>query len=61
MDYQRPRKIYCVTSNGQNVLDLTEESLNLICRKLAAQPAVEQSNQPAVTIMAKVPAQKQTV
>jgi DNA-binding PadR family transcriptional regulator len=61
MNFERPRKVYSLTSNGQNMLDLTEESLNLICRKLATQPAMEQSNQPAVAIMAKVPAQKQTV
>jgi len=61
MNYERPRKIYSLTSNGQNMLDLTEESLNLICRKLATQPAIEQPSQTAVTIMTKVPPQKQTV
>jgi len=61
MNYERPRKIYSLTSNGQNMLDLTEESLNLICRKLAAQPAMGQSAQPELTIMAKVPPRKQTV
>ena len=61
MSFERPRKIYSLTSNGQNMLDLTEESLNLICRKLTTQPAVEQPNQPEVTIMAKVPPRKQTV
>jgi DNA-binding PadR family transcriptional regulator len=61
MNYERPRKIYSLTSNGQNMLDLTEESLNLICRKLATQPAIEHPTQPEVTIMAKVPPRKQTV
>jgi DNA-binding PadR family transcriptional regulator len=61
MNYERPRKIYSLTNNGQNMLDLTEESLNLICRKLATQPAIEQTTQPEVTIMAKVPPRKQTV
>jgi DNA-binding PadR family transcriptional regulator len=60
MNYERPRKIYSLTCNGQNMLDFTEESLNLICRKLITQAGMEQSTQPAVTIMAKVPAQKQT-
>ena len=60
MNYERPRKIYNLTSNGQNMLDLTEESLNLICRKLTTQPAIEQATQPEVTIMAKVPPRKQT-
>jgi len=61
MNFERPRKIYSLTTNGQNMLDLTEESLNLICRKLTTQPAIEQPTQPAVTIMAKVPPGKQTV
>jgi PadR family transcriptional regulator PadR len=61
MTYERPRKIYSLTSNGQGMLDLTEESLNLICRKLATQPAIEQSTQPEVAILAKVPPRKQTV
>ncbi len=37
MSFERPRKIYSLTHNGQNMLDFTEESLNLICRKLANQ------------------------
>jgi PadR family transcriptional regulator PadR len=60
MNYERPRKIYSLTSNGQNMLDLTEDSLNLICRKLTTQPAIEQPTHPEVTIMAKVPPRKQT-
>ena len=68
MNYERPRKIYSLTNDGQSMLDLTEESLNLICRKLTTQPAVGQSTQPAmeqstqreVTIIAKVPSRKQT-
>ena len=34
MNYERPRKVYKLTNNGQNMLNLTEDSLNLICRKL---------------------------
>jgi PadR family transcriptional regulator PadR len=34
MNSERPRKIYNLTSNGQNMLNFTEESLNLICRKI---------------------------
>jgi len=61
MNYERPRKIYSLTNNGQNMLDLTEESLNLICRKLTTQPAIEQPTPSEVTIMAKVPPRKQAV
>jgi PadR family transcriptional regulator PadR len=34
MNSERPRKIYNLTTNGQNMLNFTEESLNLICRKI---------------------------
>jgi len=60
MNYERPRKIYSLTSNGQSMLDLTEESLNLICRKLTIQPAMEQASQSELTVMAKVLPRKQT-
>ena len=59
MNYERPRKIYSLTNNGQSMLDLTEESLTLICRKLTTQPAMEQSTQPEVAIMAKLRPRKQ--
>jgi DNA-binding PadR family transcriptional regulator len=35
MDSERPRKVYSLTSDGQNRLEYTESSLNLICRKIA--------------------------
>ena len=56
MNFDRPRKIYSLTNGGQSMLDFTQESLNLICRKLASQPCVEQ---PALTMMAKLPAHKE--
>jgi len=34
MSFERPRKIYSLTNNGQGMLNFTEESLNLICRKI---------------------------
>ena len=34
MNTERPRKIYSLTADGQSVLNITEESLNLICRKI---------------------------
>jgi PadR family transcriptional regulator PadR len=34
MDGERPRKVYKLTSEGQSLLNFTEESLNLICRRI---------------------------
>jgi PadR family transcriptional regulator len=34
MDAERPRKVYRLTNEGQNLLNFTEESLNLICRRI---------------------------
>jgi len=56
MNAERPRKIYSLTSNGQNMLDFTEESLNMICRKIGTQTnteTMEPSTQSAVAIIAK--------
>lgn len=37
MDSERPRKVYHLTSIGKNMLIFTEESLNLICKKITFQ------------------------
>ena len=50
MNFERPRKMYRLTSNGQNMLSFTEDSLNMICRKLANQ---QNDNQPLVGIIAE--------
>jgi PadR family transcriptional regulator PadR len=34
MDSERPRKVYKLTPEGQNLLNYTEDSLNFICRKI---------------------------
>jgi PadR family transcriptional regulator PadR len=34
MDNERPRKVYRLTTEGQALLNFTEESLNLICRRI---------------------------
>ena len=34
MTNQRPRKVYEPTSKGKSVLDFTENSLNIICKKM---------------------------
>ena len=36
MAHERPRKVYELTKDGQSTLDLTEDSLELICRKIGA-------------------------
>jgi PadR family transcriptional regulator PadR len=36
MNNERPRKVYKLTSEGQSMLNFTEDSLNLICRKISA-------------------------
>ncbi|HLN44685.1 MAG: PadR family transcriptional regulator [Chloroflexota bacterium] len=41
MDSDRPRKVYHLTSEGQKILDFTEESLNLICRQISKNDTTE--------------------
>ena len=49
MKNERPRKTYKLTNEGQNILNFTENSLNLICKKISAPTSsnitVEPSNQ----------------
>jgi DNA-binding PadR family transcriptional regulator len=44
MDAERPRKVYHITSTGKNMLTYTEESLNIICRKITV-PAITELDQ----------------
>ena len=41
MTHERPRKVYSLTPEGQNLLSFTENSLNLICRTLSSSAAPE--------------------
>ena len=42
MSSDRPRKIYRLTNDGQNILNFTENSLNLICQKIGTNtPKIE--------------------
>jgi DNA-binding PadR family transcriptional regulator len=34
MSSERPRKVYTLTTEGQSLLNFTEDSLNFICRKI---------------------------
>jgi DNA-binding PadR family transcriptional regulator len=36
MDSERPRKVYSLTNDGRSLLSFTESSLDLICKKMAA-------------------------
>jgi len=45
MDNERPRKVYKLTNEGQNLLNFTEDSLNFICRKIGT-PRFSKSNLP---------------
>jgi PadR family transcriptional regulator PadR len=57
MDNERPRKVYKLTNEGQSLLNFTEDSLNLICRKISASTnadvTVEPSNRVALKPMLK--------
>jgi PadR family transcriptional regulator PadR len=57
MKNERPRKVYKLTTEGQNILNFTENSLNFICRKISVPAntdvAVEPSNRAALNPMLK--------
>jgi DNA-binding PadR family transcriptional regulator len=57
MDNERPRKVYKLTNEGQSLLNFTEDSLNLICRKINgstnADITVEPSNRAPLKLMLK--------
>src|ERR1700690_2536838 len=56
MDFDRPRRIYSLTTNGQNMLNFTEESLNLICRKISLQTKTDLTSEPSVqTVIGIIP------
>jgi len=43
MNSERPRKVYKLTNEGQNMLNFTEDSLNFICRKIGS-PSMFKTN-----------------
>ncbi len=49
MDFERPRKVYNLTADGQSMLNYTEDSLNLICRKLTTTNS--EMTQPTVSMI----------
>jgi PadR family transcriptional regulator, regulatory protein PadR len=51
MNCERPRKMYRLTANGQSILSYTEESLNMICRRMTPSSIEAVSDQsPPLTI-----------
>jgi PadR family transcriptional regulator len=57
MTSERPRKVYALTIDGQNVLSLTEGSLNLICRTISRTPATETP----ITLQASIDSRRKTL
>jgi DNA-binding PadR family transcriptional regulator len=56
MNFERPRKVYRLTFTGQSMLNYTEDSLTLICKKITAQTnnteiTVQTPNHPAVSFI----------
>jgi DNA-binding PadR family transcriptional regulator len=60
MTYERPRKIYSLTTNGQNMLSFTEESLNMICRKITTQHNTDATLEPAQPTIGIIPRRART-
>jgi PadR family transcriptional regulator PadR len=62
MENERPRKVYKLTNEGQSLLNFTEDSLNLICRKISpstsADVTVETSNGALKPMLKKIGAQQ---
>jgi DNA-binding PadR family transcriptional regulator len=41
MDTERPRKVYTLTNDGKDVLNFTENSLNLICKTMVTDNKIQ--------------------
>lgn len=44
MNNDRPRKVYTLTSEGQNLLKMTEDSLNLLCKKITVSASPKEAS-----------------
>jgi DNA-binding PadR family transcriptional regulator len=50
MNFERPRKVYSLTNDGQNMLNYTEDSLSMICRKITStNPEIAQATVSMIT------------
>jgi DNA-binding PadR family transcriptional regulator len=52
MQGERPRKVYKLTSEGQNLLNFTENSLNLLCQKIGTSGTPKIEAEPSSTMAA---------
>ena len=41
MDSERPRKVYSLTTEGKNILNFSESSLNLICKNMVMDSKIQ--------------------
>jgi PadR family transcriptional regulator, regulatory protein PadR len=46
MNCERPKKMYSLTNSGKNIIEISEQSLNFICKNLT--PANNQTQSPAM-------------
>lgn len=49
MTSERPRKVYKLTTEGQNRLNFTEDSLNFICRKIGSPSMFQNTGEDGIT------------
>ncbi len=49
MTSERPRKVYKLTNEGQNMLNFTEDSLNFICRKIGSPSMFKNTGEDGIT------------
>jgi PadR family transcriptional regulator PadR len=54
MDAERPRKVYNLTNEGKDVLNFTENSLNLICKNMVTDNKIQLQVAPHMSIRSKL-------
>ena len=50
MNTDRPRKIYTITTEGQNMLNFTENSLKMMCRQIGSDTAQTSKSEMKITL-----------
>jgi len=54
MDSERPRKVYTLTNEGKEVLNFTENSLNLICKTMVTDNKIQLQAAPHISTRSKL-------
>ena len=54
MDSERPRKVYTLTNEGKDVLNFTENSLNMICKNMVANNKIQLQVAPQLSTRMKI-------